>query len=32
MQGHFLKILPLKKRLEFQDWKKDFVAYTINKI
>ena len=23
MQGHFLKIPPLKKVLEFRDWKKD---------
>ena len=27
MQGHFLKIPPLKKLLEFQDWKKDYEAY-----
>ena len=32
MQGHFLKIPPLKKLLEFQDWKKDYKAYTKKKI
>ena len=24
MQGHFLKISPLKKILEFQNWRKDY--------
>ena len=32
MQGHFLKIPPLKKILEFQDLKKDYEADTKKKI
>ena len=31
MQGHFLKIAPLKKILEFQNWKKDYESYTKKK-
>ena len=31
MLGHFLKIPPLKKILEFEDWKKDYETSTIKK-
>ena len=32
MVGHFLKIQPIKKILEFQDWKRGYETYTEKEI